>query len=163
MKLNFCMECGAPLNKQTDTEYVCDNGHTFWNNPRATTDVVSLNSDNQVLFSKRAREPAKGMYNLPGGFCEYGESAKQTAVREIKEETGLDIAENNLGLIFACPGPYNENEWLITTVYLVRRWSGEIASADDSLELSWKDITFFDDPTCVDVYKGLRGVVESKL
>lgn len=45
----------------------------------------------RVLIVRRARSPARGLYTLPGGGVELGETLHQAVVREIREETGLDI------------------------------------------------------------------------
>jgi 8-oxo-dGTP diphosphatase len=48
--------------------------------------------DGKVLIVRRARKPALGVYTLPGGVVEAGETLEQAIVREVKEETALDIA-----------------------------------------------------------------------
>ena len=50
------------------------------------------NSKGELLLVRRAKEPAKGTLDLPGGFVDMYESAEDAAHREVKEETGLDIA-----------------------------------------------------------------------
>jgi NAD+ diphosphatase len=163
MKLIYCVECAAPLTKQDDHHYICNNGHTYYNNPKATADALFLNNKGKFLASRRAREPFKGTYDLPGGFIEYGESAEAAIIREIKEETQLDITADDLEIIFSAPGTYFENEWLITTVYLIKHWDGEFAASDDSAALEWKPLSFMDSPLFGTCYKGLREVVEQKL
>ncbi|HUN99822.1 MAG TPA: NUDIX hydrolase [Bradyrhizobium sp.] len=48
--------------------------------------------DDKVLLARRARSPAKGVYSLPGGRVEFGESLHTALHREVEEETGLKIA-----------------------------------------------------------------------
>lgn len=52
---------------------------------------IILVKDNKVLVIKRAREPYKNWWALPGGSVEIGETTKKTVIRETKEELGIDI------------------------------------------------------------------------
>jgi ADP-ribose pyrophosphatase YjhB (NUDIX family) len=47
--------------------------------------------DSQVILVRRANEPSKGLWDIPGGFCDAGEHPMQTAQRELLEETGIEI------------------------------------------------------------------------
>lgn len=47
--------------------------------------------DDQVLLVRRATEPWLGFWDVPGGFCDAGEHPRDTALREVREETGLDV------------------------------------------------------------------------
>src|ERR1700730_1789921 len=48
--------------------------------------------DGKVLLVRRARAPAHGLYTLPGGGVELGETLEQAVIREVREETALDVA-----------------------------------------------------------------------
>lgn len=48
-------------------------------------------ADEKIVLVKRLKEPGKGRWAFPGGLTEYGEKVEETAVREVKEETGLNI------------------------------------------------------------------------
>lgn len=71
--------------------------------PVLTVDCIVFNNDSVVLIRRRC-EPFKGMYALPGGFVDIGESVEQACAREMKEETGLEIDSNILQLV----GVYSE-------------------------------------------------------
>ncbi len=47
--------------------------------------------DGKILLEKRKNEPGKGKWSIPGGLVELGETIEQTAIREVKEETGLEV------------------------------------------------------------------------
>ena len=72
--------------------------NTLLKTPLITTDCVLFDKKG-VVFIRRKFEPYKGWFALPGGFVEIGETVEQACVREIKEETGLDICINDLELV----------------------------------------------------------------
>ncbi len=68
--------------------------------PRCVVGVILLNEEGKVLLVKSSRGFTKGMWNVPGGFIEYGEAPDVAALREAKEETGLDIRLEKLLGVF---------------------------------------------------------------
>jgi len=60
--------------------------------------LAYLIHDKRVLLLKRANMPFKGYWSAPGGKMEFGESPHECCIREIREETGIDIAERTLNL-----------------------------------------------------------------
>ena len=66
--------------------------------PLLTVDCVVFNKNNLVLI-RRLCEPFKGLYALPGGFVNIGESVEMACLRELKEETGLIIEHRALNLV----------------------------------------------------------------
>ena len=162
MILNYCPACAKPLRKLSDTEYGCENKHSFWNNPRATVAIVVLQGD-QILVSKRGREPAKGKYDLPGGFLEYGEDVFAAAVREMTEETTLQIAIDALQPLTAYTGFYFENESVCDIVLLATAWSGTPLAQDDSAALAWKPLSFLSSPEFDPPYHDLATIIQKHL
>ncbi|MEE9564475.1 MAG: NUDIX hydrolase [Candidatus Hydrothermarchaeaceae archaeon] len=71
--------------------------------PEITVDAV-IERDDKILLIKRKNEPFKGRWALPGGFIEYGESAENAIVREVKEEANLDISIKALMGVYSNPG-----------------------------------------------------------
>lgn len=67
------------------------------NNIAATLAVFSR--DGYLLLIKRKFEPFKGKWAFPGGFMDPGENLYQTAVRELKEETGIEVSTENIELL----------------------------------------------------------------
>ena len=90
--LKFCSYCGA----QNVYEYIdgnyryhcthCDTIH--YENPKPTATLVCPKKE-EILLVKRAVEPGMGLWGLPGGYIEKGESPETAAVRELREETRL--------------------------------------------------------------------------
>lgn len=145
MKLQFCMECKTTLTKHNDTDYSCNNGHYFWNNPKAAVAVAFVRND-KLLYSKRGIEPNKGMYDLPGGFVNFNESAYDAAVREIQEELGVLLKREQLQLIEVYKNLYNETVSSIDLVFLVTEWEGEPQLVSETQELWWGPLEFVRDP-----------------
>lgn len=63
---------------------------------RCVVGVVVVNGEGKVLMVKSNRGFTKGMWNIPGGFIDYGEHPEEAAVREVREETGLGVALGSL-------------------------------------------------------------------
>jgi ADP-ribose pyrophosphatase YjhB (NUDIX family) len=139
VKFRYCTECAAPLEQRDATEYVCANGHEYWNEPHASACVAVLR-DGQVLLARRGNEPRKGKYVLPGGFVEFDETPYEAARREMREETGLDCPE--LDLLEVHTVRYRENEASLSVVFHARQWKGEPTAGDDAAALVWRPVEF---------------------
>ena len=105
--------------------------------PMLTADCVVLRN-NEVLLIRRGNEPFRGCWALPGGFMEMDETIEHCAVRELQEETGLQVAEADLRLIgvYSTPGRDPRGR-TVTAAYLVRLVSGEPKAGDDAAEVRW--------------------------
>lgn len=71
--------------------------------PMASSDCVVIDND-RILLVKRATEPFNGYWCLPGGIMDNGESIEQTAMREVKEETGVKAKIVSLLGVYSKPG-----------------------------------------------------------
>jgi len=58
--------------------------------------AVIWNSQNQIVLIRRGKEPRLGEWSIPGGRVECGESLREAIIREVQEETGLDVEIENL-------------------------------------------------------------------
>jgi NAD+ diphosphatase len=159
MDFNYCPKCGAKgcVQKLDNTNYECSECQWhFWNNAKATV-ALALVDGTQVLYNKRGIKPNLGMYDLPGGFVDYGETAQLAAIREAKEEMSVDINEADLELIAAYHNDYNPGVSTVDIVFLVRKWSGKLDPKSDSASLEWKSFEFITDPLfCEKHYNGLE-------
>lgn len=123
--------------------------------------AVIVNNEGKILLQSRAD---RDKWGLPGGCQELGERFEDTIIREIKEETNLDVLEDDLDLIGVVSGPSRRNEYpngdvVInnTILYCVKNYSGELKWNVES-----KDMKFFDidnlpvnqnDPDLIEIYK----------
>lgn len=79
----------------------CENCKSF-NNRRVTCSVITM-QDSKVLLVKRALDPEKGAWALPGGYLFYGETVEECAEREFEEESGYELEELELLGVFSDP------------------------------------------------------------
>ena len=100
--------------------------------PVLTADII-IKKDNGYVFVKRKNEPFKDYWALPGGIIEYGETVEETALREAKEETGLDVNLLQLIGIYSDPSRDPRGHY-ITVVYVAEAAFGELKVATDAKE-----------------------------
>ncbi len=105
----------------------------LYKNPTLTVDGIVLMGEKVVLI-KRGRAPFQGMYALPGGIVEYGESTEFAVTREVEEETGLKTEILQLAGVYSDPGRDPRGHF-VTVVYQLHAVGGELRSGDDASEI----------------------------
>lgn len=129
------------IEKMNYVKYIRDRvGHDVIN--LTGVNVLIINEKNQILLQRRGTFPYK--WGLIGGITELGESLEETAARETKEETGLDIKELNLlgttsGEKCYIDFPNGDKAYFISVGYFTRSFSG-VLKIDD---LETKELKFF--------------------
>ena len=94
----------------------------------------------RILLEKRKGEPGKGKWSIPGGLVELGERAEQTVIREVREETNLEVESPELidvvdSITFDEGGRIKYHFVIID--YFVKLKGGTVKAADDAAELKW--------------------------
>ncbi|MBA2552949.1 MAG: NUDIX domain-containing protein [Geodermatophilaceae bacterium] len=108
--------------------------------------AVILGSDGRVLLALRDRPP---IWNLPGGSVEPGETPWDAAVREVREEVGLDVAVDRLA------GVYDRSpDGDPVLVFACRVFSGEPATSAEAVRVDWFDPS--DLPSAINPYQPQR-------
>ena len=140
-KFTFCPVCGSRHFEVNNfkSKKCRDCGFTYYANPCSATAAFIVNEKDEMLVVRRAKNPAKGTLDLPGGFVDMGETVEEGMRREIKEETGLDVGE--IQYLFSSPNVYQYSGMGIHTLdmdFLVRV-TGEcqVKAADDAAEARW--------------------------
>ena len=122
--------------------------------------AIIVNSNGQILLQSRAD---RDKWGLPGGCQELGERFQDTIIREIKEETNLDVKEEDLELIEVVSGASRRNSYpngdvVInnTVLYCIKRYSGNLKWDNESKDMRFWDINNLpvnqNDPDLIDIY-----------
>lgn len=106
--MNFCSQCGGPISLRVPEgdnlpRYVCDRcGAIHYQNPKIVAGCVP-EWEGRILLCKRAIEPRYGLWTLPAGFMENGETTAQAAAREAQEEANTVVSDLVLYGVFNLP------------------------------------------------------------
>jgi len=106
--MKYCSSCGSKVELKVPQDdnfprYCCTNCDAIhYQNPNIVTGTIPIMKD-RVLLCKRAIHPRPGMWTLPAGFLENGETLGQGAFRETLEETNTEVKMGNLYAIFNIP------------------------------------------------------------
>ncbi len=111
-----CPKCGAEVKR--------------YKNPFPTVDIVIELPDSSIILIKRKNPPLG--WALPGGFIDYGESAENAAVREAREESGLDVELT--GLVGVYSDPNRDPRFHTLSVVFSAKAQGEPKSGDGAAE-----------------------------
>jgi ADP-ribose pyrophosphatase YjhB (NUDIX family) len=115
-------------------------GFVFYLNAAASTAAI-IEAGDEILFAVRGREPGKGLLDLPGGFIDPGERAEEGLIRELREELGLVVAEDDFSFLCSYPNRYEYKGVLYRTCDLIftlpLRSKPLIGAQDDVADLRW--------------------------
>ncbi|MEU8202606.1 NUDIX domain-containing protein [Streptosporangium sp. NPDC049046] len=97
--------------------------------------AIVLDGSGRMLLVRRGHPPGEGLWSVPGGRVESGESDSEAVVREVLEETGLTVVPGRLAGTVDRPGPGD-------TVYEIRDYlaevsGGTLAAGDDAADARW--------------------------
>jgi ADP-ribose pyrophosphatase YjhB (NUDIX family) len=101
----------------------------------------------QVLLVERGRAPLVGEWSLPGGGVESGERLEDAIVREVFEETGLNVSADSLALVFEriMPDPAGQCEYHYVLIdFYCSIYGGDLRPGDDSRSVAWFDLGSLD-------------------
>ncbi|MBN2687661.1 MAG: NUDIX hydrolase [Deltaproteobacteria bacterium] len=146
----FCPRCGGALESRLmkagePERLVCSRCRFIvYLDPKVVAGTI-IESDGGIVMLRRAIAPGYGMWTIPGGFVDAGESVPDAAIRETREEVNLVVEITSLIGVYS----YTAVEAVII-VYEASAVGGEIWASDETLEvrlfspddLPWKEIAF---------------------
>jgi ADP-ribose pyrophosphatase YjhB (NUDIX family) len=152
MEFRFCPRCATelelrPSHPPDPARLACPScGFVHYENPAPTVQAW-IERDGRLLALRRGQEPLQGEWNMPGGFVEAGESGPEAIVREVREETGLEVeAEEVLGIFSSAYGDGEDAQPIFDVAYRCRIVGGEFDLSDESSEAGWFTLDEFPRP-----------------
>jgi ADP-ribose pyrophosphatase YjhB (NUDIX family) len=157
--VRFCPRCGAEADVRFPRSIACPHcGYGAYFNPKPVACAIPRTDDGRVVLMRRATEPGRGRWTMPGGFVDLGESVEDAAVRECREELAIAIELTSL------IGVYSRAEDRIVVVVYGARARGTPQPTEEALEvrafvpsdIPWPDLAFWSDERALRDYLGDR-------
>lgn len=101
------------------------------NKPTLTVDII-IEYKNGIVLVKRKNEPFKNFWAIPGGIVEFGEKVENSAIREAKEETNLDVKLNKIIGVYS--GPNRDPRGHYISITFISEGKGELEAGTDAKE-----------------------------
>ena len=136
------LKLGEPM-RLVCTSAAC--GFVFYLDPKVAVGTIIRMHDDRIVLVKRAIEPGYGLWVFPGGYVDRGEDVRLAAVREAREEAGIDIRLDELVGIYSYPGSTP-----VVIVYAATWLAGAFTLDDENSEirsfaaadLPWHELAF---------------------
>ena len=120
-------------------------GFVFYLDPKVAVGTIITADDSRLVLVRRAIEPGYGLWVFPGGYVDRGEELTAAAIREAREECGLDVQLDGLINIYSYAG-----RPMVIVVYAATILGGELCSDDECLEarlfrpdeIPWESLAF---------------------
>ena len=163
-KFKYCPVCGSNNFKlNTNKSFLCETcKFNYYINSVSSVAVIIQDQEGRLLLMKRERDPFKGLWDLPGGFVDVGERAEETVIREVKEETNLDVIE--IKYLYSEPNEYVFSDLTIFTLDLVFKVKVNNTNNIKSNDIEESNEIQFFEPQKIDVdmigLKSIKNIVK---
>jgi ADP-ribose pyrophosphatase YjhB (NUDIX family) len=136
----FCPRCRSELRRDDQRVECSECGFVAYASSKPTAGALCEDDQRRLLLVRRAHEPFKGRWDIPGGFLEEGEHPLEGIRRELREETGLEVEPIEfLGVWMDRYGGDSTAEATLNLYWTARVIGGQPQAADDVSELRWFD------------------------
>jgi 8-oxo-dGTP diphosphatase len=167
----FCPRCSGPLERRElkasePVRPVCTRcGFVFYLDPKVAVGTIIQATDGRLVLVRRAIEPGYGKWVFPGGYVDRGEPLTAAAIREAREECGLDVRLDSLVNVYSYPGRAP-----VIIVYAATALGGTLCTDDECLEtaefdraaIPWSELAFRSTHEALrDYLNGLRHPIPS--
>jgi ADP-ribose pyrophosphatase YjhB (NUDIX family) len=129
----FCPVCGEAIDKVEDRVECRACGFVGYANSVPGAEAVCFDERGRVLLGRRAFDPGRGLWDLPGGFLHEDEHPVDALRREVREETALEL--ESLEFLGFWLEPYEGR--IVLCLTWTARATGEARPGDDLVELAW--------------------------
>jgi ADP-ribose pyrophosphatase YjhB (NUDIX family) len=134
----FCARCRSEVEHEEGRVRCPTCGFVHYANSEPTACALCVDERGRVLLARRANEPFKGYWDLPGGFLEEGEHPLDALRRELHEETSLDVEPLDFVGVWTDRYPYATHAAATLNLYWTARIvAGSPVPADDVCEVGW--------------------------
>lgn len=165
----YCPICGShQFVENNEKSKRCSDCHfVYYFNPSAAAVAVIENDKGEILVARRAKEPAKGTLDLPGGFADLHETIEESLLREVKEETNLDV--ETFEFLFSIPNLYIYSGLEVHTMDMFFRCkvsnTNTLKAQDDVEDLFFIDIKNLNPSEfgMLSVRKGIEMIVKKRI
>ena len=151
MEYRFCPACGGALEARSlkagePERLVCGRcGFVFYLDPKVAVGTIIQMSDGGIVLVRRAIDPGYGLWVFPGGYVDRGEEVQAAAIREAREESGLDVRLDRLVNVYSYPGSAP-----VIIVYAATALGGDLCTDEECLEarvfrpgdIPWNQLAF---------------------
>ena len=119
----FCPKCGSSnfVERNGKAKQCNDCGFVYYFNPSSASVALIVNQHDELLVTRRAKDPQKGSLDLPGGFVDCFETGEEGVAREVMEETGLKVVKTEF--LFSLPNLYLYSGFTVHTLDMFYRCS----------------------------------------
>ena len=125
----FCPQCAEPLAAPTGCRRC---GWIHYVDPKVAVVVLALDEQDRLLYVRRNHEPAMYQWAWPSGFVDAGERVEDAAVREVREETGVEVEIEELLGVWSATG-----DQVVLIGFRARAVGGALRPGSEALAAAW--------------------------